>query len=133
MDINKPLNEQTSETQIVGYLRQDIIDILCISLPSIEILMYPGAIKHMKKRPKDFENYFQRIPEIISEPDYIGIHPKEPNSVELVKYFDNNVLVAIKLDPSGYLYLSTMFELSPSKVPKRLKSGRLIPAPKLST
>jgi phage-Barnase-EndoU-ColicinE5/D-RelE like nuclease3 len=124
------LEEFTSKIQTVGYLRQDIIDLLGIPLPAKEILMYPGAIKHMKKRPEHFEMYFQRIPDIINNPDYIGVHPSELNSIEFVKVLEGNVLVAVKLDPKGYLYLSSMYELTPSKVPKRLKSGRLIQVPK---
>lgn len=68
--------------------------------------------------------------DIISNPDYAGIHPSEPDSIELVKILNENVLVAIKLDPKGYLYLSSMYALTPSKVPKRIKNGRLVIIPK---
>lgn len=122
---NIVLIENTHDVQVVGKLKQEIIDALNISLPCADILMYPGAIKHMKKRPDHFAKYFHRIPEIIKSPDYIGINPTEPDSVELIKDFGNNVLVAIKLDPKGYLYLSSMYELTPQKVPKRLASGRI--------
>lgn len=37
------------------------------------------------------------IPEIINVPDYIGVNPKEPNSIELVKVIEKDVLVAINL------------------------------------
>lgn len=125
------LNENTNKIQVVGKLRQEIIDLLGITLVAGDILMYPGAIKHIqRKRPDDFNKYFQRIPEIISEPDYVGVHPTEHDSVEFVKVIDNDVLVAVKFSPEGYLYLSSMYALTPVKVPKRLKSGRLIAVPK---
>jgi len=121
------LKENTHEIQVVGKLKQEYIDALKISLPCAEIYMYPGAIKHLKKKHnEDFKKYFHSIPEIIEKPDYIGVNPKEPNSIELVKVIEKDVLVAVKLDPSGYLYFSSMYELTPSKVPKRLASGRLI-------
>lgn len=125
------LSENTHEIQVVGKLQQEIIDLLGLTLVAGDILMYPGAIKHIqRKRPDDFIKYFQRIPEIISEPDYVGVHPGEPDSVEFVKVLDDDVLVAVKLAPEGYLFLSSMYALAPAKVPKRLKSGRLVAVPK---
>jgi len=41
--------------------------------------------------------------------------------------------VAVKLAPEGYLFLSSMYALTPAKVPKRLKSGRLVAVPKNKT
>lgn len=121
-----PLSEFTNRVQIVGSLKQEITDLLCINLPPADILIYPGAIKHIKKNHEEsFIKYFQYIPEIINSPDYVGVNPSEPNSVEFVKIFSDNILVAVKLDPKGYLYLSSMYELTPVKVPKRIKNGRL--------
>lgn len=69
----------------------------CISR---EIKIFPGAIKYIKRQhPKDLKKYFDRIHKIISTPDFVGQNPNEPNSVELVKRFEDNVLVAIKSDP----------------------------------
>lgn len=125
------LSENTHEIQIVGKLRQEIIDLVGITLTAGDILMYPGAIKHIqRKRPDDFVKYFQRIPEIVSDPDYVGVHPGEPDSVEFVKILDDDILVAVKLAPEGYLFLSSMYTLTRAKVPKRLKSGRLVAVPK---
>jgi len=121
------LSEYTHEIQLVGKLQQNIIDLLKITLVEGDIFIYPGAIRHIKNRhPAEFKKYFHKIPEIISTPDYVGVHPNEPNSVEFVKVLEDDVLVAIKLSPDGYLFLSSMYVLTPAKVPKRLKNGRLI-------
>ena len=40
------LSENTHKIQAVGKLRQEIIDLLGITLVVGDILMYPGAIKH---------------------------------------------------------------------------------------
>ncbi|MFB5762300.1 PBECR3 domain-containing polyvalent protein [Paenibacillus medicaginis] len=120
-----------TETQIVGKLDTvKIKSLLGIDFPVAEVRMYPGAIKHIKRNhPGDIEAYGHLIPDTIANPDYIGQHPKEPNSVELVKAVTPHLLLAIKLDPSGYLYLSTFYQLDNAveKVKKRLKSGRLVP------
>ena len=129
-----PLDENTHKIQIAGKLTLDIVELIGNKLPVDNILMYPGVIKHIKKNhPQEFLKYFSQIPNIIESPDYVGIHPGEPNSIEFVKVLDNNMLIAIKLSPKGYLYLSSMYMVSQTKVSKRLKSGRLIKVPKKDT
>jgi len=121
-----PLEDNPTKKQVVGTLRQDIIDLLNLKLPAADILMYPGAINHIKKGHMDiFEQYFQSIPDIISNPDYVGTNPTVPNSVELVKVFEDNMLIAVKLDPTGYLYFSSIYDITPGKLQNRLDSGRL--------
>lgn len=120
-DVIGLLEEHPSKEQFVGTLRQDIIDLLKLELPAGNILINPGAIKHMKI----FKQYFQSIPDIISNPDYVGINPTEPNSVELVKVFSDNILVAIKLDRWGNLSFSSIYDIKPGKLENRLASGRL--------
>ena len=71
--------------------------------------------------------YIDYIPDIIAEPDYIGVNPNEAGeSIEIVKKYEDNVLVGIKLDTEGeYFYVSTMYDIQESKVSRRLHSGRL--------
>jgi len=114
---------------ILGKLPKVISNHYNLNCDSNNVMVFPGAIKHIEKRhPQDLEKYFNKIEEIISNPDYVGQKPKEPKSVELIKEFEDDVLVAIKLDPSGYIYLSTMYSLQNAKfkIKTRLKSGRLI-------
>ena len=123
---NEPIN--------MGILPEIIANTFLIDCDSREVKMYPGAITHIKRRhPENLEKYFYRIPEIISNPDYVGKNPTEPNSVELIKEFDDHVLVAVKLDPSGYIYLSSMYALNNGqhKIKSRLASGRIVPYQKL--
>lgn len=120
--INQPI--------IVGTLPQMIIDKYELKCDSTDVQIYPGAIKHIKKRhPGIYEKYSSNLKDIIENPDYVGQNPKEPNSVELIKIINNYILVAIKLDPSGYLFLFSMYDMNngPVKIQKRLNNGRLIP------
>ncbi|QVK19584.1 hypothetical protein KHQ81_06960 [Mycoplasmatota bacterium] len=71
-------------------------------------------------------NYYNFIPFIISSPDYIGINPSEPNSIEIIKHYENDVLIAIKWGKNRNLKISSMYSLAVGKVSKRLKSGRII-------
>lgn len=115
--------------QCVGLLNQVIIDAYNLTCDTNEVWLYSGAIKHIKKHhPGIYEKYEIHISSIIESPDYVGRNPKEPNSVELYKKVDNNLLLAIKLDPSGYFFLSSLYDLNnaETKIAKRLRSGRIV-------
>ena len=86
-----------------------------------------GLRIHIEKRHPEALNYFGRISEIIESPDYIGINPKEKNpSFELIKVFDDNIQIGIKLDTENdYLFVATLHPVTTSKIQHRLKSGRL--------
>lgn len=128
------VNPNAKQRQIVGKLDVATINaLLGINLPPTEIWMYPGAIKHIKREHAGiFEAYYHLIPDMIANPDYVGQNSKEPNSVELYKCMTPDLLLAIKLDPSGYLYLSSFYDLKNGayKIQKRLSSGRIKPYPK---
>ena len=117
--------------QVVGVLDVELISrLLGVNFAVSEVRMYPGAKKHIKNRhPGVFEKYAEQLADFIAYPDYIGQHPNEPNSVELVKMISEGVLIAIKLDATGYLYLSSMYVLQNGrhKIEKRLRMGRLKP------
>lgn len=119
-----------TKTQCVGELPEVIVRHFNLSCPSNEVFMFPGAVKHIKKNHASIlMTYYSDIPDIISNPDYVGQNPKEPNSVELYKIIGDDLLIAIKLDPSGYFYLGSFYDLhnGPKKIQKRLRSGRIIP------
>ena len=91
------------------------------------IFQSSGLIAHIKKHhPESDTSILNRVPIIIKNPDYIGKHPKEPNSIELVKLFENHEMVCIKLDlKQNYLYVASVFEIKQSKLENRINSGRL--------
>lgn len=117
--------------QVVGQLNTTAIKILTgIEFQIAEVYMYPGAIKHVKKWHSGIiEQYGHLIPEIITNPDYVGQNPTKPNSVELVKAITPHLLLAIQLDPSGYLFIASFYDLNngPYKLQNRLSSGRWVP------
>lgn len=109
-----------------GKYNSEFNKILGINLPIDNIYISNGLDKHIQRRHPNCTQYIDKIPLIISEPDYIGKNPKEPNSIELVKVFDNNIQIGIKLDTNkNYLYVATLFDINDSKIQRRLNSGRL--------
>ncbi|MDR7319636.1 PBECR2 nuclease fold domain-containing protein [Brevibacillus nitrificans] len=129
------VNPDATQRQIVGML--DIAKINHIlgkivfpesGIPR-EIWMYPGLKKHVQKRhPGIFEAYHQYVPDIVENPDYVGQNPKEPG-IELYKKINDTILLSINLDPDGYFYVSSFYDLknAEAKIEKRLQSGRIKP------
>ena len=98
----------------------DSIDIVKVNIENLR--------KHLEKRNHDnMIKYLSRISELIENPDYIGINPRERGrSIEYVIQLEENVLIGIKLDyKNEYFYIATMHEISELKLNQRIKNGRL--------
>lgn len=91
------------------------------------IFQSEGLPIHIAKRHPEALQYVDRIAEIIHAPDYIGINPREKTpSFELVKIFENNIQLGIKLDmENDYLFVATLHPITTAKLQHRCKSGRL--------
>ena len=120
--------QEKDELLKVGKFADKFNVILGTDIEQLDIFRSKGLPAHMLKR-KHYKclKYIDYIPDIIANPDYIGINPNESgDSIELVKQYDDHVLLGIKLDMDGrYLYVSTMYDVQESKVSRRLHSGRL--------
>ena len=98
----------------------DSIDIVKVNMENLK--------NHLEKRNHDnMIKYLSRISELLENPDYIGINPRERGrSIEYVIQLDENVLIGIKLDyKNEYFYIATMHEISELKLNQRIKNGRL--------
>lgn len=98
----------------------DSIDIVKVNIENLR--------KRLEKRNHDnMIKYLSRISELIENPDYIGINPRERGrSIEYVIQLEENVLIGIKLDyKNEYFYIATMHEISELKLNQRIKNGRL--------
>ena len=96
------------------------------TLPLGAIFQSDGLAVHvMKRHPSEIGN-LSLIPAIISNPDYVGKNPREPDSIELVKLLADNVMVCVKLDhKNGYLFVASVYNITNSKLQQGLQSGRL--------
>lgn len=109
---------------------QKINELLGTSFPDMEVRYYRGFIKHVQKHhPGIWESYGHLLPDILATPDYVGQNPKEPQSIELYKEMTPDLLLAVKIDPSGYYYCSSLYDLKngKAKIEKRLNAGRIKP------
>lgn len=129
MTIN--IDPYSTDTQLVGFVPECIINHYALPCISSEIYMPPGVLKHLKKRGhwNDFMAYYQDIPSIITNPDYAGQNPKEPDTIEIYKALSDSVILPIKLNTESGLFLSSFYILDNGidKIQKRLRSGRIHP------
>ncbi|MCL2019712.1 MAG: PBECR2 nuclease fold domain-containing protein [Oscillospiraceae bacterium] len=113
---------------IVGSYNTAINDILGVKIDEQTIYRSKGLPAHMvKQRHFNCLKHIDDIPEIILNPDYIGLHIESDDafSVEYIKVLKRNVLVAVKIDgKSDYLYVATVHDIQESKLQRRLHSGR---------
>ena len=113
----------------VGKYNPQFNNILGIDIEELEIYRSKGLPAHMIKRGHGkCLKYIDYIPDIIEQPDYIGVNPNENGikSVELIKRYRDNVMIGIKLDSDNeYLYVSTMYDIQEKKIERRLFSGRI--------
>lgn len=120
--------EEAEDLIKVGKYNCKFNEILGIDIETLDIYRSKGLPAHMVRR-KHFKclRYIDYIPDIILEPDYIGINPNEQGtSIELIKRYADNVMIGIKLASDGeYLYVSTMHDVQESKILRRLYSGRI--------
>lgn len=111
-------------------VKEEIKKDLNIDIDIDEIIFSKNGLrKHILKRKHyDSLKYFEEIEDIINKPDYIGSSPKEKDiSIEYVKCYEDNVLVAVKLNrKKSVFYIASMYIISEYKIESRVKSGRLI-------
>lgn len=111
----------------VAHFNKKLNKYLPYSLEYEFIYQSVGLEKHILKRHPDCLEYLQHLEFIIAQPDYIGVNPNEPGiSFELVKVFDKNVQIGIKLDvKDNYLFVATLHTITAGKLQHGLENGRL--------
>ncbi len=92
----------------VGKYKSEYNTLLHLSLPCVDIFESDGLKIHISKRHPNCLQYIPKLSDIINTPDYIGTNPKEKDSIEFIKQYADNVLVAVKLDPKRRLYVCSI-------------------------
>ena len=113
----------------VGVVSQRVIDLLKLDITAgTPIYIGESNINHMlQSHPEDYQKYKNQIPNIIAQPDYVGMNPSD-NSLEYVKVFvlDNeSVKVAVRVSHGGKLYARTIYARDLQKMERFVKKGYL--------
>lgn len=132
LDIYK-LNKTKSRNIKIGELSQEVINTLKLDLKPQNINIWSTRIQeHCEKHkeeystPNSYTQAIKSIPEIIKNPDYVGLHKN--GNIQYVKKLDDISLIGIQvLKGSGNLLFRTIFPISEIKLNNSIKSGKLIP------
>ena len=120
----------------IGKLSSKHIDLIIQNRPDLadvlknnNILMWSNRLEHIEKHRSnfqygDFEKYIEDIPNIIKEPDYIGIPPHDL-SIQFVKGYADNVLVAVRISTDGKLSFRTMYPITDSQLEDYKRKNRI--------
>ncbi len=132
LNINAILKAENNNPVKIGELNNKVINSLGLDCSPRNITLTADRIYHCEKHKNEYinvnsyNNSIESIPNIISNPDYIGFNASN-NSIHYVKRLEDTTLVAIKLSYKGSLTLRTVFPLTEYKLNKQINSKKLIP------
>lgn len=110
----------------VAHYNTKLNSVLGFDYSAFTIYRSKGLLTHLIKR-KHFvaAKYIDRLDDIISYPDYAGCYN---GNIELVKCYNDNIFISIKLDEKkSKYYIATVFDVKKGKIDSYVKSGRLVP------
>lgn len=111
----------------IAFLKEKCPELL-EKINSRTIIMWKDRIDHIKKHTYDssnlsIEEMCEIIPEIIDKPDYLGVRKKDL-SIQFIKRYYNNILVAVRMDSGGRLLFRTMYTITESQLSNYLNKDR---------
>lgn len=131
-DINK-ISKGKSRNIKIGELKPEVIDILNLDLKPQNINIWSTRIdEHCEKHkeeyssPKAYNQAVKSIPNIISNPDYVGLHKN--GNIQYIKKLDDISLVGVQvIKCGGGLLFRTIFPITEDKLKYNIKNGKYIP------
>lgn len=83
IEVNKRIGG--NGVRFIGKLDKEIYSCVTEDITTDEVVITDTQVQHIKERhPGDYERFFQLLPEIISEPDYI-LEANKPNTAFVLK------------------------------------------------
>lgn len=102
---------------VIGTLTQDVINFLKLGRKPGNILLWDDRFKYIEKHKsyflseEDYIKHIKQIPEIIKNPDYLGLHPKD-NSIQYIKRISHIMLVGIRIKNAGDLNFRSSYPIT---------------------
>lgn len=113
----------------VGKFTDKIINQLHLAIPAgTPIYIGDENEQHIKSRhPYEYDKYYDYLPDILSEPDYVGISPRD-GSVQFVKEFcldSEYIRIAVKISRNKRCFVKTLHLLSTCNAENYIRKGTL--------
>lgn len=124
------LNNIEKDVYTIGKITMNIINLLELEMEEKEIIIWKDRFDYIEKHKSDFDNeeqykkHVEAIPDIVQNPDYVGIHPNG-KSVEFIKMVDKNMMVAVRLSTKSKLAFRSSYPISETKFENYKESGRI--------
>lgn len=126
------MNDKLSTYELVGYIDENTAALASLKYKG-NVYAAPGVLKHIQKRhghelsPYVLSNLVDVIKLVVNSPEYVGHHKnKKGSGIEFIKKVDDNILVAVEFDiKDEYLYISSLYPTTDSKISSKLHSKKL--------
>ncbi len=138
IDILNDLQNGKIECISIGKLSDEIFNSIKEHAPEFSdkiqnrtVLFWKNRIEHLNKHINDanklsVEEILAVIPDIIKQPDYIGVKNKDnKQSLQFIKKLDAGFLVAIRLNDKGDLSFRTAYSVTDSQIKNYLSKKSL--------
>lgn len=115
--------------EFIGMLNlKRIRKLLNINLRNGHVYIHDGIVAHVAYHHGDiYRTHESKINKMIEYPDFVGINPREPDSLELYVEEGHLLLAINRNQKAGYLFLASMYVLDDwnRKIHDRLRSKRI--------
>ncbi|MCD7863392.1 MAG: hypothetical protein LUG61_07755 [Lachnospiraceae bacterium] len=114
---------------IVAFLSEKCPDLISGLSSETEILFWKDRIAHTERHKDDFisdiafYNCLEDIPNIIRNPDYLSVHPRD-RSISFIKDYSSHIAVAVRVYADGKLSYRTMYPLTDAQLTNYIQKGR---------
>lgn len=91
--------EEKIKPYIIGKIDKNRYKSMENNITTKDVVLLPKQIKHIEERHKGvYSKYKNKLNNILDDPDYIFKDPKHKNTALLIKKYDNNIEVVLKLN-----------------------------------
>lgn len=117
------------KNEVIGFLKENSNSPLLDKLHECDILLWHNRIEYTEKHKGNFktaEEYYmciEDIPDIIENPDYIGLPPHD-ESIQYIKVYNNIIIVAVRISTTGSISYRTLYPITESQLKDYLRKNR---------
>lgn len=130
------LFSETCKCMRIGKLTKNMVAFLHEKCPDLsellveqDIVLWENRIAYTAKHKLNFRDedeyyaYLENTPSIIKNPDYIGIPPHDL-SIQFIKVFEHNIVVAVRISAKGTLSYRTMYPITDGQLQDYQRKNR---------